>query len=73
MGPASIHPFRKLTMISITRFTALATMALACLQPVSVQAQSAKVAADLQSVLSASATPAVNWARDINGRALSRC
>ncbi len=38
-------------MISITRFAALVALALACLQPVSVQAQSAKVAAEAAAVL----------------------
>jgi serine protease AprX len=41
--------------------------ALVAVLPTLATAQSSKIAADLRSVLSASTTPTINWARDLNG------
>ena len=49
------------------RHAASAVIAVTVLAQAPAQAQSAKIARDLQAVLSASTTPKINWARDVNG------
>ena len=67
--PASIFASPEIRTLPsrVWQLAGLVALSLACLQPLPARAQSAKVAADLQTVLSAGTTPVINWARDVNG------